>query len=171
LRSEAADLAEALGVESTLDDLALRLEHPEERTAASRLTRGILGKAGAASPLALGATTFNLCAESYYRDDLRRRHVEEALQLLAEDLLTLDRGAANDGYGPAIRSVAGESGATAFLARVRSDVVSERVTLEDLRRLTALVVLSIHRDVREAEALVNAPRRLADIAAPVHRAA
>jgi hypothetical protein len=50
-------------------------------------------------------------------------------------------------------------------------VVSERVTLEDLRRLTALVVLSIHRDVREAEALVNAPRRLADIAAPVHRAA
>jgi hypothetical protein len=171
LRSDATDLAEVLGLESALDDLALRLEYPEERSVASRLTRGILAKAGAASPLALEAPDFNLCAESYYRDDLRRRHVEEALQLLAEDLQTLEDRAASDGYVSALRSVAGEGGATAFLARVRDDVLHERVTLEGLRRLTALVVLSIHHDNREAEALTHAPRRLADTAAPIHRAA
>jgi hypothetical protein len=171
LRSDAADLAEALGLESILDDLTLRLEYPEEHSVASRLTRAILAKAGAASPLALEATAFNLYAESYYRDDLRRRHVEEALQLLAEDLQALDHRAVNDRYGPAIRSITGEFGASAFLARVRNDVLHERVTLEELQRLTALVVLSIHRDIREAEALTSAPRQMADAAAPVHRAA
>jgi hypothetical protein len=170
LRSDAADLVEAMGAESTLDDLALRLEHHTERSTAGRLIDGILARTGTRSPLRLDATEFNLRAEAYYRDELRRRHMEEALQFLADDVRTLDRRATG-GLAAALRSVAGEQGAASVLAAARADILHERVALEDLRRVATIAVLSIHHDAVEAEAALHGSAALADDAAPVHRAA
>ena len=171
LRTDAADLVEALGLQSTLDDLALRLESPEDGSAAGRLTRGILCKAGSRSALAMEARDFNLSAESYYRDDLRRQHMAEALGLLAEDLRALDRLTGDGGQAAALRSVAGENGAAGFLAAVREDVVHERVGLAELRRLIALLVISVHHDAQEAEAELHDPVPLAGYSTPIHQAA
>jgi hypothetical protein len=171
LRSDAADLAEALGLESTLDDLALRLEYPEERSAAGRLTRGILDKAGAASALGLDAREFNLCAESHYREDLRRRQMEEALEVLAEDLRMLDRRAVAIGQAGGLRAAAGERGGAAFVAGVRDDILRERASLEDVQRLVALLVLSVHHDTKEAERHLHAPTPVAASTPSIHRAA
>jgi hypothetical protein len=171
LRSDAADLVEALGLESTLDDLALRLEYPEERSAAGRLTRGILDKAGAASPLGLDAREFNLCAEAYYREDLRRRQMEEGLQVLVEDLRMLDRRAVTVGQAGGVRTAAGERGSAAFVASVRDDILWERASLEDVQRLVTLVVFSVHHDTKEAERYLHAPAPVAASAPSIHRAA
>jgi hypothetical protein len=170
LRTDAADLAEALGVESALDDLALRLEDPDARSVAARLNGGILAPRGARTPLRLGASEFNLAAEAYYRDGLRRRHLEEALQLLADDVRTLDRRATGS-LGAALRSVAGERGASPLVAAARADVLQERASLEDIRRVALLVVLSIHHDAQEAESQIHEPASMAPGASPVYRAA
>ena len=93
LREDAADLVESLGVADTLADFARRLEEPELHGAAGRLTAGILDRLGARDPLRVPAREFNLAAEGYYRDDLRRTQLRDALGELAADLARLERSA------------------------------------------------------------------------------
>ena len=93
LREDAADLVESLGVADTLADFERRLEEPELHGAAGRLTAGILDKLGARDPLRVPAREFNLAAEGYYRDDLRRTQLRDALGELAADLAQLERSA------------------------------------------------------------------------------
>jgi hypothetical protein len=95
----------------------------------------------------------------------------EALGLLAEDLRALDRLTGDGGQAAALRSVAGENGAAGFLAAVREDVVHERVGLAELRRLIALLVISVHHDAQEAEAELHDPVPVAGYSTPIHQAA
>jgi len=117
------------------------------------------------------ARDFNLCAESYYRDDLRRQHTAEALEFLSEDLRAMDNLTGDGGRPAALRSVAGENGAAGFLAAIREDVLHERVGLAELRRLITLLVISVHNDAQEAEAQLHDPVPLAGHSTPVRQAA
>lgn len=89
LRREAADLAEAMGLEPVLDDLESRLLPQEECSALSRLEKGVLGKMGLKDPFRASAAEFNRAAESYYRQDLRRSQMAEAFKFLEEDMKSL----------------------------------------------------------------------------------
>jgi hypothetical protein len=152
LREDASDLIDALGVAGTLEDLVTRLEHPDECSAAGRLARGILEKAGAGSAMDLDARDFNQAAERYYRDELRRRHLDEAFTLLRQDLRALEAGWGRDnGIGP-LRLIGEDQSPLEFLSRVKDDVGEERVSADDLRRLVNLVLISLYHDIRQAEA-------------------
>ena len=158
LEEEAGDLAEQLGLGGTLTDLALRLEYPDEAGAAGRLLRGILDKAGVVSALKLDAREFNLCAEAYYREELRRQHMLEAWQYLTEDLEILERhGAAGERIGATLREILGERDAASYLGAVRDDVLEERAPIAEIMRLTHLVLLSTHCDTQTAEAEQHGP--------------
>ncbi len=151
LREDAADLIEALGFEHTMEDLALRLNHPDECSAVGRLTRGILDEAGVNSPMRLDARDFNQAAERYYRETLKRRHLEEAFRFLRQDLWALERGWADGEAGAeGVRQILQDLGASEFLSRVKDDVMEERVSVDDLRRLVNLIVISIYHDIRLA---------------------
>ena len=78
LREDAADLIEMMGLEDTIKDLMHRVESPRTYSAAGKLTAGILEHAGASKPLKLSGDTFNMAAESYYRDVLRKQNIKEA---------------------------------------------------------------------------------------------
>jgi hypothetical protein len=151
LIEDGADLAEALNVGETLNDLRLRLEAPEHYGAAARLTHGILDKLGARSAMAVSAPDFNEAAEAYYRDDLRRAHLREGLDVLAGDFQRLDRDQAGDGR---LREVLDRllPGGTAagFLQAVRNDLLTERLSSDTLGQVIGLVLLSIWGDSRRA---------------------
>jgi len=152
LREDAADLIEMFQMEETIQELAMRLEAPDRFAALGRLTRGILKETGVSSPLQMPAEEFNLAAERYYREHLRRRHSEEALDYLTADLIALGEssGRAAQATRQALRFVLREEGVSAFLTRLRGNICAGRAAEADLQRLIYLVLISVHDDRRRA---------------------
>jgi len=170
LEEDAAGLIEMMGLRSTLDDLRRRVDEPELYSTEGKFTRSICAAAGIQSPFELESDEFNRAAERYYREDLRRRHMEEAFGFLAEDLPLADcRGIHAPAVHRALQFVLDGQDATEFLARVRDDAMDERLPLETLRRL--IFVMLAYIALRKAESghiLKKDERR--DHDPPVYRA-
>src|SRR5262245_66154090 len=81
------------GLRETLADLKARLDDPANHSAAGKLARGILENVDLRSPMQMKAEEFNLQAERYYRDTLRRRHIAEAFEFLINDLRVQEKRA------------------------------------------------------------------------------
>lgn len=171
LRDDGADLVEALGLAETLRELSLRLEAPDRHGAAGRLTRGILDELGAADPLRVPAREFNLAAERYYRETLRRRQFAAGLALLDADLRALERQSQDDEIcRQALRQLLPQGSAAGFLDALRDDLLSGRAPLPALRTLIGLVVLSVDRDAAAAARALTSPLEASAHGTPVHRA-
>jgi hypothetical protein len=153
LRRDAAALIEALGMAPCLDDLEARLHRPRERSAAGRLTHGILAEGGAASPLKVPAAAFNQAAEHYYRTTLRQRHMMEGLDLLGKDLTALDApGTWRQGrYNRPLYHLLKGAGAGEFLARHRQAILTETASEGTLAKLIHLFILTSLRARHNAE--------------------
>jgi len=153
LRRDAAALTEALQMGPCLDELEARLRQPRERSAAGRLTQGILEEAGAASPLRVPAAVFNKAAEDYYRTTLRRHHMTEALDILEKDLAALDApGTWRQGrYNRPLYHLLKGAGAGEFLARHRQAILTETASEATLAKLIHLFILTSLRDRHNAE--------------------
>ena len=121
LEEWAPPLVEHQGFGDVLPDLRRRLED-HKAGAAGRLERGILDQAGVRSPFELPADEFNQAAESWYRDTLRRQHLEEALDFLAEDVERLGLGEGK------------------WLANRRQALLTDECPPQDLRRFLSLVL-------------------------------
>ncbi len=84
LKEEAGDLVSLLNMQETLGGLAHRINDVETGSAAGRITQGILNEAGTHCPFKLSAWEMNSAAEAYYRNGLRRKHIQEGLDGLKE---------------------------------------------------------------------------------------
>ncbi len=78
LRKDEA-LVEMLGVTDMLADLEQRLRDPGRHSAAGQITNNILDRLGVRSAMSVSAREFNQEAERYYREDLRRSYLREAV--------------------------------------------------------------------------------------------
>jgi hypothetical protein len=157
LLEDGAGLIELLGLEEAMADLMARLEYPERRSAAGKLTRGILDSANAKSPLQLAAREFNLGAEKYYRETLRQRHTDEGLRFLEEDCRRADLAATDlaDGVREALADILEGERSTRFLAGVERELDGERVPVDALGKLIALLLVTIHQDTVEAATMLR----------------
>jgi hypothetical protein len=140
LRQDAADIVDQLGCQELLRDLAGRIDDPGSLSAYGRLVNGIVDRCGGRSPLHIKATEFNSQAEVFYRETLRRTQLEEALELISNDLQR------EDGL-PALRLPGGRRMCD-FLAVKREALLEERMDAEDLTRMIHLVLLSIGRSAQ-----------------------
>ena len=157
LLEDGAGLIELLGLEETMADLMARLEHPERHSAAGKLTRGILDSTHARTPLQLTARDFNVGAERFYRETLRRRHLAEGLCFLEEDCRRADLAATNlaDGVREALAMILEGESATRFLAGAQREVHGERASVDTLRKLIGLLLVTVHQDTAEAETMLR----------------
>ncbi len=151
---DGADLIEMLGLQETIEDLALRLAQPERHSAAGRLTRGILDELGAKEPLKVRSEDFNQGAERYYRETLKRRHLEEALQFFEEDLLRLDQSEYFECNYALRRALLNDSPAI-LLRKMRKELVNETVSIDLLERVMTLLLVSIHDDCCRANNILQ----------------
>ncbi len=151
LRTEAADLIEALHLEETLADLAARLEDTHA-TAAGRLLDGILETAGSADPMRLTAAEFNTAAERYYRTTLRRKHLAAALDLLREALKALDSWPAwrSGRYNAAMMHLFKGRSADRFVADAGADLLADRLSPEAIKTLILAAVLAVEAQRQQA---------------------
>lgn len=152
IRDDAADLVEAFGAESLIESVQRRLAEPEVHGVAGKLTAGILGSSGARSPMDLSAEEFNESAEEYYRVALRRRHVQEAMDLMMKDLVRLDDpdDDRSSAYRRRITEIIGRRSAGEFLRSMREGILSETLNETQLRRCIQLTLIVLQRDLDEA---------------------
>src|SRR5262249_977473 len=113
----------------------------------------ILEDAGLRSPMQMKAEEFNLQAERYYRDTLRRRHISEAFEFLAGDLRAMERRAEQDdgALRSDLRDCLKGRGAAETAERLRSRVVTDEATEDELRALINLALLSVSQDLKDSE--------------------
>ena len=147
LREDGADLIEMFGFAPLLDDLQQRLKQPHKYSAAGRLVHEIAGSKGG-NPLKEEADDFNRAAEKYYREDLRRQHMQQALGFLQEDLRQLEVGAeqADLELRPLVANLMQGKSATVFCRTARQDLLDDQLGIQPLKRMLNLMLLTEHRD-------------------------
>jgi hypothetical protein len=167
LAEDAAPLTEMFGIEETMKDLWERINNFDEYSVSSRLIKGILNSKQKHSPLNMDSDEFNNAAESYYRGDLKRRHISEALLSLKEDCRMIDKSilSSNDSLSKTLRFILNDSRATQILDILKDDVVEERVDLEHLIKLIHLILV-----VEYTDQLAAKHEEAEDDPAPVYRA-
>jgi hypothetical protein len=162
LLEDGADLIEMFRMRETIADLKARLDDAANAGAAGKLARGILESAGESaglrSPMRMKAEEFNLQAERYYRDTLRRRHIAEAFEFLIDDLRVVEKRAAQDAGDArnALRDCLNGRGAAKTAERLRPRIVADDATEDELRELINLTLLSIHQDMEESRKWITA---------------
>jgi hypothetical protein len=171
IEEDAGDLITAMGYEDTVADLRARLEDPRRNSVVSRITFRVLEDLGSKSPLNVRAAEFNGAAERYYRDSLRIRHLEEAFRFLEEDLRELHQvtGSLRSEFLGALRYTIGERVAVELARSVRTAVIWETVSEEELRKLIYLVLISIAVDTVRAETFLDGGHENENTAAPIYR--
>ncbi|MGA3209376.1 MAG: hypothetical protein ABSE05_16330 [Syntrophales bacterium] len=170
LREDAADLIEMLRLEETMDNLSLRLEHPENHAAASRMTGAILDIAGAKSSLQMNADDFNKAAEKFYRTELKMRHIKEAFRLLEEDLSRIEAASARD--RPAMRNALqftlNNQEASRFVSIAKRKVLDEEISTGELIKLINLILISVDNDKSQSQVTFNKELSEKKDASPVY---
>ncbi|MFH1090589.1 MAG: hypothetical protein V1742_03365, partial [Pseudomonadota bacterium] len=145
LKEDAAELIEAQGLGSVLKETAFRLENHPWNTVQGRLTRHVLETLNLKSPLQAEALDFNLAAEAFYREGLRRRHMLEAWEVLEKDLTgaVFTQTSGDTRFREALRHTLAGDEALKFARRMKEQVLGETASEKDLTRLVNLVILTV----------------------------
>jgi len=144
IREDGADLVENLGMGTNLQDLEHRLAHPEVQ-ASGRLTAAIMDRTGAGHPLKLNGEQFNTGAEHYYRNDLRKTYLEEAMQFFLEDCKTVEAfGCLPEKFcHTGLHRLLEGANIVEYISRIRGDMVEDRLPLAELEKTGHLLLLII----------------------------
>lgn len=133
-----------------MEDLKNRVYNFHEYSVSSRLISAIVDGKQKNSPLHMSSDEFNGATESYYRNELRKHHISEALSILKEDLAGLyqDMLSESDPPAKALRYVLEDLRAPTFIDLLRDDVVDGHASLEHLVKLIHLILVVEYIDQR-----------------------
>jgi hypothetical protein len=153
IREDGADLIEMMGLQEVLKKLEERINDPQGLSAAGKLTQGILRAANAAAPLNLSGLEFNLAAERYYRQDLRRRHIKEALEVLERAFMKMDSHTLCGDclFKTGLKTILGEKHSQSLLLQAEKDILDDKASETVLGKLIHLTLLTIYSDIKEFE--------------------
>jgi hypothetical protein len=152
LKNDARHLIEMLGLASTVDDLALRIDDPDSHSVASRVVRQISG-AGRRTALRTSGQEFNQAAEQYYRDTLRIDHMHEAFALFRKAARELDSWESwrKGNYNKALLWLLDGVGTDEFLVSIRRDTLSESLPVAVSQKMICLLLLVLnHQQTKQA---------------------
>jgi len=161
ISEDAPELLEMEGLSDTLDDLTRRIVDRDHHAVADRLTRRICDTAGANSPTAMSADEFNTTAESFYRRQLKKEQMSQALDLWREQARQLDNLSTwrKGVYNQALFSTLKGRDAAAFIDTLRSGVLAEDLPVPALTRLIHLMLLTLnHMQTQSETACSESPR-------------
>jgi len=138
IEQRAADLLEAMSAHSTIEDLALRCDD-DGRHAVNQLLAGIL-HGTAKKAMQMDARDFNIAAEEFYREGLRRDNLREALAWLRGDLASFDRSAPSE-LRACMRHGVRVQNSARFLEQVETPVMRDDLSEYEISTLLNLLLL------------------------------
>jgi len=150
IQQAASDLAEAMNMQATLGDLAARCDDKQQE-ASHRLLRSVLGDS-AKDAMHIEAREFNRMAEDFYREDLRREHLREALVHLHEDVVQLERSGSDD-VRQCMRHGVRIQDAARFLRDIERRMPGDYLSPKEIAALLNLLVLLTEHSRRTAQVL------------------
>ena len=154
IKEDAADLIELMNLKETIHELQKRIENFQTFSAAGKLTRGILNTENVPTPMKLSDEEFNRAAENYSRDVLRKNHLEEAFNVLEDDIKRIE-SSAGDFYTDMIKNLSEGKSAAHFLAAVKKEVLEEKASADLLTKLIYLTLVSIRDDKQRSEPITE----------------
>lgn len=167
---EGAEIIEMMGLKNVMNDLRLRLEHPQQYSAGGKLTSGILSELGSQSPLKVSAQEFNLAAEKYYRVTLREKCLKSGLDLMEKELLELDSRI--ESCAPrikhALKTWANEHSPLAFLSSVKEQLITEDISLINLKKVINLVLLLEAHEESKTQNEIRSDHNYEDVYESIH---
>lgn len=169
LREDAADLIDMFGLHSLIEDLERKLNDPSH-SAAAQLVRNISGR-GMNASRAINASDFNRSAENYYRNGLRKNHLQQSLNLLWDDLQQIENGESSidRDLRPLMADIMSGNSLTTYQASFETDLLSDQLGVQPLKRLINLMLLAEERDRRKAEQTFSTYRTIREYNASVHQ--
>ena len=139
LKTDGLELIEDRKLNETLISLENQIINPE-LSAASRLTKEILQKSGVKRPpLSIPAASFNRASENYYRNELRRRHLQEGLLTLVEDCRN-PAIAENHHLRQLCTALGITAPADVFFERHGKELIEETLPAKPLRQMVMLCI-------------------------------
>jgi hypothetical protein len=170
LKENGAEIGEAFGTEEILLDLSDRLENWPRRSAAGRLTKGVLEELGLQDPLKAPADEFNLAAERYYRTTLLKEHMLEAFDYLAGDIRSIvsTPGLASSTRRRALDYATSGRSAAELVESSKSRILSQAASQEELSQLINLILINIQAESEASSQVLGQPLRVRD-ETPLHR--
>lgn len=157
LIADARPVIEALGLESTQQDLEARVSD-RRATVATRLLNGILDS-DKPRPLRLSAEEFESRSEAYYRGPLLERHLEEGIASLREEIGRLERRGLDAEDRETLRFILGTDESEAWLRALARDAQLTQLPPESVKKLIHLLlwVESHANDANETPSKRGAP--------------
>jgi cell division septum initiation protein DivIVA len=159
IQEDGSELIDMFGLHNDIKDLKERLEDPDQKSATGKLIQGITAESGKkTSPIHTRAREFNLSSEDYYRNALRKRHMEEAFSFLEEILGDIHK---NTNLSVELKHASsfaiGEMDISSYLARCKKALIQDlELSIEQITRLINLAVLAIsHESLRMAKIIRN----------------
>jgi hypothetical protein len=145
LKDDAQDLIEMMDLTETIADLGRRIDDYETCSAAGRITKNICRKARVQSPMDLRGHEFNLAAEKYYRNTLKKRHMQEAFAFIAEGIAELDSWTTwrKGVYNHSLMMLLDGKSATIFMERIQAEALAENLRCADLVKAIGLLLLLV----------------------------
>jgi len=141
-------LVEMLNMEEVMKNLKDRLDPSSPYRTSSRLVSDILHHTGAHSPFDLNGEQFNLAAEQFYREPLRKRHMKEALMFLEEELQNIDTSLLGkdhpicEAFGYVLNGLT----TSRFLRLSREDIVEGRADFRCIVQTIFLMLIVEHKE-------------------------
>ena len=153
LREDAADLIDLMQMKPVMEELERRIDDPGRHAVDRRLTRTILQGCGAKNPLKVKGREFNQYAETYYRQDLRRKHIKEAFTYFRQAVGKMDSWSAwrSGQYNRDLLSILGGRNLEDYLAAAERAVVNENLSPGACEKLIGLLLLVFHQSKNAAE--------------------
>ena len=138
IRKQTPELIESMNAAPMLADLEDRLRS-SDRSAAQRVTKGILGELRKRDPFAVAALPFNRAAEQFYRTTLRHRHIREAIDALRTQWQA-DPQPCSAFWDRVMPTPLRQENPLAFLDAVEQGLITNQI---EMQRTTAMIHLLI----------------------------
>jgi hypothetical protein len=153
LRKDAPDLIEMCGFGSTLEDLTARIEHSDDHAVSRRLTRRICDSAGAKSSMDMKGDDFNSAAEEFYRTQLRKEHISQALDEWCDQLRQLDGPMSwrSGKFNQALYSLLGGEDAVSSIEKARPDILAGDLAQGSVKQMIFLLLLTFEHMRHQTE--------------------
>lgn len=149
IKKEGADLIEMLQLKNTINDLEKRLLFPDTHSTCGKLVRSIVGSdMSAKAHFKMTAHEFNTAAEKHYRHDLRLSHMNEAWEFLTRDICSMARGTIllTLETRELLATLTEGMETKKYLDKCREEIITENISLNRIKNLIRLMLLSINID-------------------------